>query len=153
MSRDELIQEVKKECHLEGCVNSLISEVITEGEEILGKFLDRRKVEAPEKRGITTMNYDYYIVTGRKFVRIFASDTECWYKVCLLDRFVGVEEKISIPASLEVNVDFDVTDNELRQIKFISERTEPSDRREIRQREIKKFVSALMTAVSVRDNR
>lgn len=148
MNRDELIQEVKKECHLGGCVNSLISEVITEGEEILGKFLDRRKVEAPEKRGITTMNYDYYIVTASKFIRIFASDTEYWYKVCRLDRFMEVEEKMPVPGSLELNIYFDVTDKGLREIKFISERTEPSDRREIRQREIRKLASVLMKAVS-----
>ena len=53
-----------------------------------------------------------------------------------------------VPGSLELNIYFDVTDKGLREIKFISERTEPSDRREIRQREIRKLASVLMKAVS-----
>lgn len=148
MTREELIKEVKEECHVGGNVNFLIPEVITESEEILGKFLERKQVEAPENKGIKTMNYDYYIVTNRKFVRIFASDTECWYKACLLDRFRKIEEKILIPGTLEVNIHFDVTDKDLCEIKFISERTETSDIRVKRQREIKNFVSGLMKATS-----
>lgn len=49
MNRDELIQEVKQECSLASNVNFLIPRAITEGEEILGKYLEYEEVEAPEK--------------------------------------------------------------------------------------------------------
>lgn len=146
MNRDELIEQVKEECPLDTDVNVLITRAITEDEEIFGKYLEYKEVKAPEGKGMTTNNYDYYIVTDRKFVRIFTSNKECWYKVCPLDRFMGLEEKFLNAESQELNVHFDVSDKELRQIKIKIERTDKH--REKKENRIEKFMPALMKAVS-----
>jgi len=52
----------------------------------LGKYLEFEEIEAPEKMGIPSWNYNYYSVTDRKLVRIFTSEKECWYKVYLVEK-------------------------------------------------------------------
>jgi len=150
MTREDLIQEIKRECQLkdEDPVIFLIPRAITEAEEVLGKYYEYKEVEATKRGPIPTGNYEYYIVTDSKFVKIFTSKKECWYKVCPLDKFIGIEEKFLITESQELNVQFDVPDNELRQIKFKIERA--NAHREIKERRIEEFVSALAKAVSDR---
>jgi len=161
MNIDELIKSINKDtCHVWMLVHDLIARVITETEEILGTYLKTEKVEVEIKeRKIQTVRYDFYFVTNRNFVRIFASEGKYWFKTCPLNRFMGLEEKNSpkwggisikdidifvaagLPGKLQVKMCFDVTDEGLREITLESE--EPAENTKI-----KEFVSDFMTAVS-----
>lgn len=165
MKREEMIEEIKKkkECHLVEIVEDLVSRAMTKDEDISGKYLEKENVELKEK-GIGSKAYNYYFVTNRNFVRIYASENEYWYKVCPLNRFTGIEEKnfadwggiavddidtfakAGFPGKMQVNIYFDVADEGLPQVRLESK--EDNERREADKKEIKKFVSALMTAVS-----
>jgi len=158
MNREELIKNIRKEgCHLAELVHDLIRRAVTEDEEILGKYLKSKEIEV-KNTGVPTVEYSCYIVTDRKFVRIFASESEYWFRVCPLNRFMGLEEKnlprwggidvddidvfvkAGFPGELEVKIYFDVTGEDLRQVTLVSEGLE--------NRKIKEFVSATMAAIS-----
>jgi hypothetical protein len=57
--------------------------------------------------------------------------------------------KAGFPGKMQVNIYFDVTDEGLRRVGLESK--EDSERREADKKEIKKLISALMTAVSALD--
>jgi len=161
MKRDQMIEEIrkKKECHLVEIVEDLVSRAVTKDENISWRCLEKEVVELKEK-GISTMVYSYYFVTNRNFVRIFASENEYWYKLCPLNRFMGLEEnnlpeerpidhmdyfvKAGFPGELKVKIYFDVADEGLRQVQLESKGVNEK-------KEIKKLISTLMTAVSALD--
>lgn len=160
MTREELIKSISKEreCHLAEIVHDLIKRAISKDEKVEGRYLKALTVEVKE-RGVPTKQYDYYVVTESKFVRIFTSESEYWSKLCPLDKFVGAEEKnlpewggISVedvdvfikagsPGEMQVKIHFDVSDEDLRQITFTSKET-------VEKKRIKEFVSCVTTAVS-----
>lgn len=160
MNKEELFKEIKKECHLGGTVEKLISRATVDGEEIFGKYAERSEYEIGEHK-IKSMEYNYYFVTDCKFLRIFVSDLEYWYKTCSLDRFLWLEEKKlpareqiihavdvnkalledGFPGELEIGIYFDLGDKDLSKIIFKSGEvaTKP---------QIKNFASAVVTAIS-----
>jgi len=159
MTREELIKSIsKRECHIPEVVHDLIRRAISEDEKVEGRYLKALTVEIKEKK-ISTKQYDYYVVTESKFVRIHASELELWFKLCPLDKFMGLEEKTlpdlsvfgvedidlfidaGFPGEMQVKIHFGVSDEDLHQITFTSK--EP-----VEKKRIKEFVSCVATAVS-----
>lgn len=158
MTREELIKSINRsECHLPEVVHDLIKRAISKDEKVEGKYLEALTVEREKK--IPGKQYSYYIVTDCKFVRIFASESEYWFKLCSLDKFMGLEEKnlpdlgmfgvedidlfidAGFPGEMQVKIHFDVSDEDLRQITFTSKEA-------VEKKRIKEFVSCVTTAVS-----
>ncbi len=160
MNKEELFKEIKRECHLGGAVEKLISRATVNDEEIFGKYAERSKYEIEEGK-IKSMKYNYYFVTDCKFLRIFVSDLEYWYKTCSLNRFLWLEEKNlparekiiqavdvnkalfedGFPGELEIGIYFDLDDKDLSKIRFKSGQV-------TNKAQIKNFGAAVVTAVS-----
>lgn len=128
MTKEELIEEIQNKNYLPGTMTSLI-ELIEKKGKVQAVYFDKQWKEMKQIEKLTC-----YLVTDRDFAIIFAypleEDIECGYRICSLEKFVGIGEQASllraipvdptykenIMKSLEATLYFDVPEEELRKV-------------------------------------